>query len=197
MKSIFLLALLCIPAFAAGAQGSEGTANPIRSAPDSVPFHASSGNIRYLIQGEFAGSAVRQGDGIMVTITRGSIANQFNVDSMHNPLWRDIRLQLLVAQPNGKTWKPVAASAPIRVASEFDEDTTLQIDTVQFLMLHITPEMLAHTWFVIGMLATPLEGSPLYTKPDDSATTFACSAEFLDGSKRPGIRLPFASPLEC
>jgi len=175
------------------ASPSLGTVTPATP----VPFRVSSGDIRYTIRGEFEGSVAREGDGFAVTITRGSIVNNLRVEPPHSPIWQDLRLQVLIAQPRGASWSAVAESAPVLVASSFDADTTLRTDTISVRVGPVAPAAMSRAWIVIRMQATPLAGTPFYREPNKPSSTYACSAEFLDGTKREGVAVPFKSPIDC
>ncbi|HET7612896.1 MAG TPA: hypothetical protein VFK26_03135 [Gemmatimonadaceae bacterium] len=162
-----------------------------------VPFRVSSGAIRYTIRGEFEGSVAREADGLVVTITKGLIVNDLRVEPPHSPLWQDLRLQVLIAQPRGASWSAVAESAPVLVASSFDADTTVRTDTIHVQVARVAPSAMSRAWLVIRMQATPLAGTPFYREPNKPSSTYACSAEFLDGRKREGVAVPFKSPIDC
>jgi hypothetical protein len=162
-----------------------------------LPFRVSSGDIPYTIRGDFQGWVAREGDGLAVTIASGSIVNDVRAEPPHSPLWQDLRLQVLIVQPRGSSWSAVAESAPVVVASWFDADTTLRTDTIRVRVGRVAPAAMSRAWVVIRMRATPLAGTPVYREPNKPSSTYACSAEFLDGRKREGVAVPFKSPIDC
>jgi len=170
-----------------------GTVTPATT----LPFRVSSGDIPYTIRGEFQGWVARDGDGFAVTIASGSIVNHMRVEPAHSPVWQDLRLQVLIAQPRGASWSAVAESAPVLVASSFDADTTLRTDTIRVQVGRVAPAAMFRSWIVVRMQATPLAGTPMYREPNKPSSTYACSAEFVDGRKREGVAVPFKSPIDC
>ena len=164
---------------------------------DGSTFRSTSGAIRYMMTGEFDGRITWEGNRLVVTVNRGTITNTFPTDPPRSPLFAGVTIQVLIAQTSGRTWQRIAESVPVQVATGMDADTTLSVGAHRFEVPGVRPIAAGRSWVVIHMAASPLPGTPAYRDPSRRTSTYACSAEFLNGATRRGVSASAEHPLEC